>query len=145
MWLIVTEVVKMQNTKVDVKRSGNHYFKVYQKLLKQRVRIDQELLKLQKKFLEATVGRKGVHRKKYVKRLSNTTTLIKAIHNSMLPNKEMTMDDIMESLVKKELYHTNSHSYYTMVNNKLHQDKKHIKNPRHGIFVYKSRKVATVV
>jgi len=135
----------MNNTKrsKETRLSGNCYFKAYQKLSKQRARIDQEMLKLQKKFLETPVGITGT-RKKYVSRLHNTTTLISAIRKSMIPTKKMTMNDIIGTLKKKGLYHTKSKYFYTMVNNKLNRDKL-IKKIARGVFVYNPRKVATVV
>ena len=54
------------------------YFQTYQKLLKQKERIDREILKLQGKFFRAISRRKGViseKRMKYVPRLKNDITL----------------------------------------------------------------------
>ncbi len=140
-----TEVIKMTKTKVgkDASRQAGSetYFQTYQKLLRQRERIDREILRLQGKFFKAIEGRKGVgsiKRVKYVPRLKNTTTLAQAIRESMIPNKEMTMKDIQKSLSEKGLYHTNSKYSYTMVNNKLNRDP-HIKKVSRGVFVYKPR------
>lgn len=140
-----TEVIKMTKTAVgkDTSRQtgSETYFQTYQKLLRQRNRIDKDLLKLQGKFLKAVSGRKGtaaIKRAKYVPRLKNTTTLASAIRECMVPSEEMTMDDIQKSLSKKGLYHTSSKYYYTMVNNKLNRDP-HIKKVSRGVFVYKPR------
>ena len=54
----------------------------------------------------------------------------------MVPGKEMTMNDILKSLKKKDLYHTDSKYFYTMVNNKLNRDDLIEKTSR-GVFVYR--------
>ena len=117
------------------------YFQTYQGLLRQRERIDRDLLKLQGKFFRAISKSKGFstsERVKYVPRLQNTTTLANAIRGCMAPNKEMTMSNILSSLSKKNLYHTDSKYFYTMVNNKLNRDYK-IKKVSRGVFVYNPR------
>ena len=117
------------------------YFQTYQKLLQQRARTDRDLLKLQSKFFKAISRKKGVlHEKKvkYVPRCKNTNTLVHAIHECMIPNQEMTMEDILTSLAEKKLYHTRSKGLYTMVNNKANRDPI-IKKVRRGVFVYKPR------
>ncbi len=121
---------------------GELYFRTYQKLLRQRARIDREILKLQSKFLKAISRSKGGidgKRKRYVARLNNTTTLVQAIRDSMVPDKEMSMNDILSSLEKKDLYHTISKYFYTMVNNKLNRDRQ-IRKVSRGVFVYRPRK-----
>jgi len=116
------------------------YFQTYQKLLRQRERIDREILKMQGRFFKAISKSKGVvtGHKKYVPRLKNSTTLACAIRKCMIPNREMNMQDVLKTLIKKDLYHTNSDSFYTMVNNKLNRDKL-IKKVSRGIFVYSPR------
>ena len=117
------------------------YFQTYQGLLRQRDRIDREILKLQGKFLKALSRSKGIlpsRKKKYVPRLKNTITLAQAIRKAMTPGQKMTMDDVLKSLSSKKLYNTNSDQLYTMVNNKLNSDKliKKVEGSR-GVFVYK--------
>lgn len=122
---------------------GELYFQTYQKLLRQKERIDREILKLQSKFFKAVSRRvvTGVEedRKKYVPRLNNTTTLVSAIRECMTPSKEMTMTDILISLEKKNLYRTDSKYFYTMVNNKLNRDEL-VRKISRGVFVYRPRK-----
>ncbi len=119
------------------------FFQTYKKLLKQKERIDRELLKLQSKMFKA-ISNKGsgsgteLGRKVYVPRLNNITTLAGAIRECMIPKREMTMKDILKSLEKKKLYHTSSKYFYTMVNNKIHLDGK-IKKVGRGVFVYNPR------
>jgi uncharacterized membrane-anchored protein YjiN (DUF445 family) len=117
-------------------------FQTYRELLRQREKIERELLKVTGKLLKA-VSRKEAKtdlfkRVKYVPRLKNDTTLAAAIRECMVPRKEMTMDDILKSLEKKNLYHTDSKYFYTMVNNKLNRDKQ-IKKVSRGIFVFRPR------
>ncbi len=125
------------------------FFQTYQKLLRQKERIDRELLKLQSKMFKA-ISRKSksspdmMSRKRYVSRLNNTITLASAIRGCMIPKKEMTMNDILESLEKKDLYHTSSKYFYTMVNNKIHLDKK-IRKVGRGVFIYRPRGRAATV
>lgn len=117
------------------------YFQTYQELLRQKERIDREILKLQGKFFRAISKRKGViseGRIKYVPRLKNGTTLANAIRECMNPTRKMTMEDILKSLTKKSLYHTDSKYFYTMVNNKLNRDTL-IKKVSRGIFIYRPR------
>ncbi len=117
------------------------YFRTYQKLLKQRGKIDKELAKMQTKLLRVATRNRVVisgQRVKYVDRLENTKPLFQAIRESMTPNKEMTMKDIIKSLTDRGLYHTNSKYIYTMINNKLNRDPK-IKKVRRGVFSYRPR------
>ena len=139
------------NTKAvgkDASLSGEElFFQTYQKLLRQKERIDRELLKLQSKMFKA-ISRKSksvieLGRKVYVPRLNNTTTLAEAIRGCMIHSREMTMNDILAALEKKKLYHTDSKYFYTMVNNKIHLDKR-IKKVGRGVFVYSPRKKVTV-
>ena len=124
----------------DASRTGESYIQTYQDLLRQKERIDRELLKLQGKFLKAVVHQKPIKRPaKYVPRLENTMILVRAIRECMVPNKEMSMKDILGSLRKKNLYHTRSDYFYTMVNNKLNRDKQ-VHKVRRGVFMYKPRK-----
>ena len=128
---------------------GELYFQTYQRLLKQKERIDRDLLKLQSKFFKVAsrgskVSSTEIGRKRYVPRLNNTTTLASAIRECMIPSKEMTMRDILNALEKRSLYHTSSKYFYTMVNNKIHLDKK-IEKVGRGVFVYSPRKRVAVV
>ena len=136
-----TEVIKMNKVAVGTETSqltgSEIYFQTYQGLLRQREKIDRDLLKLQGKFLKAISKAKGIlpeKRAKYVPRLKNMTTLVQAIRECMVLGKEMTMDDILKSLSKKNLYQTDSKYFYTMVNNKLNRDPK-IKKVSRGVFV----------
>ena len=130
----------------DASRTGSgQYFQTYQDLLRQKERIDRELLKLQGKFFKAIAHQKPITRSaKYVPRLDNAMILVRAIRECMIPNKEMNMKDILESLHKKNLYHTQSQYFYTMVNNKLNRDKL-IHKARRGVFVYKPRRKGSAV
>jgi uncharacterized transporter YbjL len=123
------------------------YFLTYQKLLKQKKKIDREaekidrqLLKLQGKFFKAVSrhGKLPMMRAKYVPRLDNKKILATAIRECMKPQQEMNMGDVLKSLGKKNLYNTDSKYFYTMVNNKLNRDP-HIKKVSRGVFVYKPR------
>lgn len=120
---------------------GELYFQTYQKLLKQKEQIDRDLFKLQKDFSKKISKQGGIvaDRKTYVPRLNNTTTLVEAIRKCMIPKREMTMIDIIGSLEKKGLYHTSSKYFYTMVNNKIHQDED-IKRIGRGVFILRPRK-----
>jgi len=129
-------------------RTGSEvYFLTYQKLLKQKEKMDKELLKVEKemlklqgKFLKAVSnhGKITMKRVKYVPRLDNKKILADAIRECMIPQKEMNMGDILKSLEKKNLYQTDSKYFYTMVNNKLNRDP-HIRKVSRGVFVYKPR------
>jgi len=122
--------------------NGELYFQTYQKLLKQKERIDKDLLELQGKMFkdisQPGEGSTDPERKKYVPRLDNTIILAKAIRKCMIPKKEMTMKDILKSLKEKDLYHTRSGYLYTMVNNKIHTDEK-IEKVGRGLYVYSSK------
>lgn len=121
-------------------RTGSEiYFKTYQKLMKQKVKLDRELAKVQTKLLRPTSRNSRSSAGlavKYVLRLDNDMPLIKAIRESMTPDKEMKMKDIINSLLKNGLYHTDSKYLYTMINNKLNRDKQ-IKKVRRGVFMIK--------
>jgi len=135
----------MQNgivgTEASQQKTGSEiYFQTYQGLLRQKEKIDREILKMQGKFMKA-ISRSGnvpKQRATYVPRLDNRKTLALAIRECMVPGKEMSMRDIIKSLEKKDLYHTDSKYFYTMVNNKLNRDKL-IKKVSRGIFVYRPR------
>jgi hypothetical protein len=121
--------------------TGEVFFQTYQGLLRQKEKIDKDLLKLQSKFFKA-ISRNGIippQRVQYVPRLQNKKILSDAIRECMVPGKEMTMLDILKSLDKKDLYHTDSKYFYTMVNNKLNRDPL-VKKVSRGVFVYKSSK-----
>ncbi len=134
----------MSKTKVGTEASqqtdSEIYFQTYQGLMRQRKEIDKEISKIQKKVFKTLSRSSGqsVSRVKYIPRLNNTMTLVQAIRKCMTNGKEMTMKDILKSLSKKKLYHTNSDSLYTMVNNKLNRDE-HIKKASRGVFVYTPR------
>jgi len=122
--------------------TGEGFFQTYQSLLRQKERIDKDLLKLQSKFFKA-ISREGIAPKSkaaYVPRLQNTKILAEAVRECMVPGVEMTMQDILKSLTKKDLYHTDSKYFYTMVNNKLNRDPL-VKKVSRGVFVYKPRKM----
>lgn len=119
---------------------GEVFLKTYQELLRQKDRIDKDLLRFRGKFFKA-ISRTGALVQKraiYVPRLPNNRILAEAIRECMVHGREMGMDDILKSLIKKDLYHTNSKSFYTMVNNKLNRDKL-IKKTSRGIFIYRPR------
>jgi len=120
-------------------RTGSEiYVHTYQGLLRQKEKIDRDLLRLQEKFLMAISKSRGIlpdKRAKYVPRLYNTTILASAIRKCMIPNTPMTMGDILKSLSNKDLYHTDSKYFYTMVNNKLNRDPI-IKKISRGVFIY---------
>jgi hypothetical protein len=125
-------------TEASQQRTGSEiYFQTYQELLRQKDKIDREILKMQSKFLKA-ISRNGTipqSRATYVSRLENHRTLALAIRACMVPDKEMTMKNILKSLEKKNLYHTDSKYFYTMVNNKLNRDP-HIFKMSRGVFMY---------
>jgi hypothetical protein len=114
--------------------SGGLFYQTYQKLLKQRTRIDRELNKVQSQIFKQLV--KGQNTVAYVPRVKgNKVKLADAIRNCMKPNKEMDMDDILEALHKKGQYKTKSTKLYTMVNNKLNRDEC-VHKPGRGLFVF---------
>jgi len=135
-------MIKVRVGNKEASRSGELYFSAYQKLMRQRARIDKEIFKVQSKLLK-DISKKGHSnsggRKKYVPRQNNTTILAKAIRESMVPEEKMIMVDILESLQSRSLYHTSSKYFYTMVNNKLNKDNK-IKKVSRGVFVYCHKK-----
>jgi hypothetical protein len=120
--------------------SGEVFLNTYQGLLRQKDKIDKDLLRFRSKFFKAIslTGALVPKRAVYVPRLPNKRILAEAIRECMVPGREMGMDDILQSLIKKDLYHTNSKSFYTMVNNKLNRDPL-VKKVSRGIFVYKPR------
>jgi len=134
----------MAKTKVgkETSVSGEVYSRTYQKLLRQRERIDREILKLQGKFFKSIAKQTGTSGRKYVPRLHNLSTLVEAIRSCMTPGRHMTMADILAALEKKNLYNTNSKYFYTMVNNKLNVDKD-IEKVSRGVFVYNPTKRKT--
>jgi len=122
--------------------TGGLMFNTYQKLLKQRNRIDRELNKVQTKMFKSFSVKRGfTQREVYVPRMDNKSTLIEALHSCMTPKEEMTMKEILASLNKKSGYKTRSGYLYTMVNNKLNRDER-IKKVRRGVFVYSPKKSA---
>ena len=131
----------MAKTKVgkDASETGLHYFQAQNKLLSQKQRIERELLRLEGKVLRAASRKSSIVSRKYVPRLENTTTLVEAIRQCMVPGKKMRMVDILKSLISRNLYHTNSKYFYTMINNKLNRDPL-IKKVSRGVFVYHPRK-----
>lgn len=128
-------------------RSEEAYYQTLQDLLRQKEQVDRQIFKVQGKLFRCFVGNsKTAGTKRYVPRMHNTVILRDAIRKSMVPGKKMTMQDVLSSIRKQDLYHTNSRLFYTMVNNKLNRDKKIQKTSR-GVFVLqksgqrKSRKV----
>jgi hypothetical protein len=118
--------------------SGEVFLNTYQGLLRQKDKIDKDLLRFRGKFFKA-ISRTGALVQKraiYVPRLDNKKILSEAIRKCMVPGREMTMNDILKSLKKKDLYHTDSKYFYTMVNNKLNRDDLIEKTSR-GVFVYR--------
>jgi len=120
------------------------YFRLYQKLTRQRAKLDHQIMKVQEEMLrEMTKGNVipgGA--KKYVVRMPNTKTLKEAIRECMVPEEPMTMQDIIKALKKTGKYHTNSSYFYTMINNKLNRDTK-VKKISRGVFVLKGRRKAS--
>ena len=122
----------------DASTVGGLHFQTYQKLLRQKQRIDKELDTLQTQLLrdlskqngqsvpfKRPVGRprkivqeisklkRPVGRprkvKKYVDRApGNTLILIDAVCESMSPGKKMTMKQIFNAVKKKGIYKTNT-------------------------------------
>lgn len=136
----------MAETKVvnNASSKPKSFFQTLRELMRQRERIDHQILKLQGRIfrdLSKASNVKQGERKTYVPRMANTITLIDAIHKCMPPNEKMTMDEVLTSLQRKGLYRTNSGYFYTMVNNKLNNDKRidnHNKNKSvlRGVFIY---------
>lgn len=126
-----------KDTSLHNVQEGGVFFQTFRELLKQREALDHQILRLQGRLFKA-LERKVVaptgDKKVYVPRMQNTTILKDAIRSSMVPGRKMTMQDILNALVKKDLYHTNSGYYYTMVNNKLNRDP-WIKKVSRGVFV----------
>ncbi len=135
----------MTRTKVgkDALDTGVLYFQAQKKLLRQKQRIERELLRLEGKVLRAASRKGVVISRKYVPRLQNTTTLVEAIRQCMVPGKKMRMVDILKSLTKRNLYHTKSKYFYTMINNKLNRDSL-IEKVSRGVFVYHPKRRKTV-
>lgn len=115
--------------------TGEAYYRTFQKLLRQKEQVDHQILKVQRQFFRCLIGKSNnIGKKNYVTRMHNTVILRDAIRISMVSGKKMTMHDIISSLQKQGLYHTNSQYFYTMVNNKLNRDKKIQKTSR-GVFI----------
>ena len=117
---------------------GKVFLQTYQGLLRQKDKIDRDLKRFRGKFFK-TISLNGVlsvKRAIYVPRLENKKILAEAIRKCMVPGKEMTMKDVLKSLKKKDLYHTKSKYFYTMVNNKLNRDDLIEKTSR-GVFIYR--------
>jgi hypothetical protein len=96
--------------------------------------MEKKLLRMLSKQQEQQQG----VRKVYVKRMHNKGTLSQSIRQSMPPNKEMSMQDVLAALQATGLYKTRSSYFYTMVNNKLNRDPK-IKKTRRGKFMLVQR------
>lgn len=120
------------------------YFRAFQKLTRQRKKLDHQIRKVQEQMLRYMAGTGSLPggKKKYVIRMPNTITLKEAIRKCMVPGEKMTMQDIIDSLKKTGLYHTNSSYFYTMVNNKLNRDK-NVKKVSRGVFVLKNKQKVT--
>ena len=135
-------MTRVVGTEASQKSGSEIFFQTYQNLLREKERIDKDLLKMQGKFLKLSIKRKSESeietRVTYVPRLENSTTLSQAIRECMVVKKKMKMTDILKSLSKKNLYHTDSKYFYTMVNNKLNRDS-HIKKVSRGVFVFTPR------
>ena len=128
-----------QSTKVGRDTSlakGGVFFQTFRDLLKQREALDRQILRLQGRFLKILEKRSSSRdgKKKYVARMENTTILRDAIRDSMVIGKKTTMPQILKILENKDLYHTQSRYFYTMVNNKLNRDPL-IKKVSRGVFV----------
>ena len=116
---------------------GGVSFQTFRELLKQREALDHQILKFQGRLfrkLEKQLEEPARSRKTYVPRMKNTTILKDAIRECMIKGRKMTMNDILEALQKKDLYHTKSGYFYTMVNNKLNRDPL-IEKVSRGVFV----------
>lgn len=127
----------MSQTQSKNKRAdGETFFQAYERVLKQKMAIDHLVFKMETRlvrFVQRSQRKSTSHRKTYVDRVDNSSTLVEAIRKSMVPNKNMTMKQILKSL--SEMGHaTNSGYFYTMVNNKLNRDKKHIEKISRGVF-----------
>ena len=110
-------------------------YHTFQKLLRQREQVDHQISKVQGRLFRCLVSKsKTSGIKSYVPRMHNTIILRDAIRKSMVPGEKMTMVDIISSLRKQGLYHTNSRYFYTMVNNKLNRDNR-IRKTSRGVFV----------
>jgi hypothetical protein len=113
------------------------FFRTLKELSKQREAIDRQILKLQGrlcKVVEKRINSQGGDGKKYVARMNNSIILRDAIRDSMVLDVKMTMPEILKALKSKDLYHTRSGYFYTMVNNKLHIDPL-IKKVSRGVFI----------
>jgi len=116
-------------------RTEEAYYQTLQDLLRQKEQMDRQISKVQRRlsrYLARNSKSAGI--KSYVPRMHNTVILRDAIRKSMVPGKKMTMQDVLSSIRKQDLYHTNSRLFYTMVNNKLNRDRKIQKTSR-GVFV----------
>jgi hypothetical protein len=133
-------MVNVMSIGKEASMSGSQYIQTYQKLLRQKHRIDKELDKIQMSLLRNASSRK-VERpsanlgKKYVERVGNKTTLVEAIHEALVPGKVMSMKDILKAMKQQKVYRTNSKKLYTMVNNKVNRDE-NIQHVSRGFFVY---------
>ncbi len=120
-------------------KEGKKFLRTFKILLKQRDRIDQQMIKLEGRVLKVLdKNKKSTHgRKKYVKRSGNKLILVDAIRIAMVLGKGMTMKEILASLDKKRIYRTKSKYLYTMANNKLNRDKS-IEKVSRGVFLLTS-------
>lgn len=112
---------------------GGVFHQALRDLRKQQEALDRQLSRVEKRFLKIKEASKG-EKKKYVARMGNTTILRDAIRKSMVFGRKTTMPQILKALEKKDLYHTQSGYFYTMVNNKLNRDP-WVKKVSRGIFV----------
>lgn len=129
----------MATEATNKKSSDEILLETIQQLLSQKKIVDKQLLKAQKKFVKRLAcQRTGTTRKTYVKRMNNQSTLKKALRQVLVPNKEMTMKDILAALSTTGAYKTRSAYAYTMVNNKLNRDPQ-IKKVHRGVFMFVPR------
>lgn len=128
------------------KGQNGKFFRTYNRLLDQKKEVDRKLLRMDKQLVRMVIKQQqqqqGGARKVYVKRMMNKNTLVSAIRECMVPNKEMTMKDVLAALAATRAYRTNSGYLYTMVNNKLNRDPLVLKpkdengHVRRGVFVF---------
>lgn len=116
---------------------GGVFFQTLRDLRKQQEALGRQILRLEKRSLKIRrISSDG--KKKYVARMENITILRDAIRESMVIGKKTTMPQILKTLTKKDLYHTQSGYFYTMVNNKLNRDSL-VKKVSRGVFVLQKR------
>lgn len=116
---------------------GGVFFQTLRDLRKQQEALGRQILRLEKRSLKIR-RTSSDGKKKYVARMENMTILRDAIRESMVIGKRTTMPQILRTLTKKNLYHTQSGYFYTMVNNKLNRDSL-VKKVSRGVFVLQKR------